>query len=85
MSKTINAKDLRRSLPAVVRRVRAGESFTVLYRSRPAFMVVPVGSEVAGAGDLEDEPLFRAGAVGASSDDLTSRDHDRVLYGDPEK
>lgn len=37
MDKTINAKELRASLPRIVERVRRGERFTVLYRSRPAF------------------------------------------------
>ncbi len=85
MPKSINAKELRRSLPAVVRRVRQGESFTVLYRSRPAFKVVPVDTDARTIGELEDEPLYGAGAVGSSRDRLTSADHDRILYGDDSK
>ncbi len=42
MDQTINAKELRARLPEPVRRVRRGERFTVLYRSRPAFRIVPV-------------------------------------------
>ena len=42
MNATINAKQLRASLPEVVEKVRRGARFTVLYRSRPAFQVVPV-------------------------------------------
>ncbi len=39
---TINAKTLRANLPAVVERVRKGARYAVLYRSRPAFRIVPV-------------------------------------------
>jgi len=42
MNTLINAKQLRASLPDVVDQVRRGARFTVLYRSRPAFQVIPV-------------------------------------------
>jgi antitoxin (DNA-binding transcriptional repressor) of toxin-antitoxin stability system len=81
MSKTINAKQLRASLPKIVARVRRGERFTVLYRSRPAFCLVPVDAEeLAAAVPLDEDPLYRAPAVGASSDGLSSTDHDAILY-----
>jgi prevent-host-death family protein len=80
MSKPINAKELRASLPSVVRRVRAGEKITVLYRSRPAFRIVPVEDAAMPEGSLEDDPLFRAGAVGRSCDGRTAADHDDLLY-----
>jgi prevent-host-death family protein len=80
MSKPINAKELRASLPSVVRRVRAGEKITVLYRSRPAFRIVPVEDAAMPEGALEDDPLFRAGAVGRSRDGRTAADHDDLLY-----
>jgi len=41
MDTTINAKHLRATLPDVVSRVRKGARFTVLYRIRPAFRIVP--------------------------------------------
>jgi prevent-host-death family protein len=81
MDRTINAKELRASLPRIVARVRRGERFTVLYRSRPALRIVPIEDTAIGEAPLEDDPLYRAGAVGASSDGLTSEDHDRALYG----
>ncbi len=82
MERTINAKQLRASLPETVRRVRRGERFTVLYRSRPAFRIVPVGEDLAGAGmALDEDPIYRAPALGRSSDGRAARDHDRVLYG----
>lgn len=82
MDRTINAKQLRASLPETVRRVRRGERFTVLYRSRPAFRIVPVEQGlVEDALPLEQDPIYRAPAVGRSSDGLSSRDHDRILYG----
>ena len=43
MKSAMNAKELRGSLPSVVKRVSRGERITVLYRSRPAFQIVPVG------------------------------------------
>ena len=82
MDRTINAKQLRASLPETVRRVRRGERFTVLYRSRPAFRIVPVeaGPDET-ASPLAADPIYRARAVGRSSDGRASMDHDRVLYG----
>jgi len=82
MDKTINAKQLRASLPETVRRVRRGERFTVLYRSRPAFRIVPVEEGlVEAAAPLAEDPVYRARAVGRSGDGRASRDHDRILYG----
>lgn len=76
----INAKQLRASLPEVVRRVRKGARFTVIYRSRPAFQIVPVDD----AGELDAAPtgdsLYHASAVGRSRDGRTADDHDEVLY-----
>lgn len=80
--KTINAKQLRASLPDIVDRVRQGERFTVLYRSRPAFRVVPVADdESASLPPLSEDPLYRARAVGRSKDRRSAADHDALLYG----
>lgn len=81
MDHTINAKELRASLPRIVERVRRGEQFTVVYRSRPAFRVVPVSESTRSELALEEDPLYRAPPVGASKDGLTSAEHDAVLYG----
>jgi antitoxin (DNA-binding transcriptional repressor) of toxin-antitoxin stability system len=81
MNVVINAKDLRASLPRIVGRVRKGARFTVLYRSRAAFQIVPVTDAAAAAAPLADDPLFRAAAVGRSSDGFVAADHDAVLYG----
>jgi antitoxin (DNA-binding transcriptional repressor) of toxin-antitoxin stability system len=80
MNITINAKQLRVSLPRLVERVRKGARFTVIYRSRPAFQIVPVDEPAASASLLEDDPLYRAGAVGRSTDGRSAADHDAVLY-----
>ena len=53
MPEIINAKQLRARLKEVVEKVRHGERFTVLYRSRPAFDIVPVGSPTMGSTPLE--------------------------------
>src|SRR5262252_2146740 len=58
--RALSAKQLRASLPEMVKRVRRGERFTVLYRSRPAFRIVPVTDEHAEHElALEDDPLYR--------------------------
>jgi prevent-host-death family protein len=83
MDYTINAKELRALLPKIVERTRKGDTFVVLYRSRPAFRVVPV-ERVDELDDLplEDDPLYRAEGLVASTDGKTSADHDDLLYGD---
>jgi prevent-host-death family protein len=80
MTSTINAKELRASLPRIVARVRKGARYTVIYRSRPAFRIVPV-DEPATEVPLEDDPLYRAGPVGRSRDGRTAADHDADIYG----
>ncbi|MCC6765228.1 MAG: hypothetical protein IT293_11255 [Deltaproteobacteria bacterium] len=81
MERIINTKQLRAALPKMVERVRRGERFTVLYRSRPACRIVPVADgRLEPAQSVEDDPLYRAEPVGRSTDGRTSRDHDRILY-----
>jgi antitoxin (DNA-binding transcriptional repressor) of toxin-antitoxin stability system len=58
MNKVINAKKLRASLPEVMEKVRRGVRFTVLYRSRPAFQVVPVRPGPSTMGDLDHDSLL---------------------------
>ena len=81
MQTTINVKTLRHQMGRIIERVKRGEHFTVLYRSRPAFRIVPLHGGVA-FGRPEDDALFGAEAVGRSTDGVTSADHDRVLYGE---
>jgi antitoxin (DNA-binding transcriptional repressor) of toxin-antitoxin stability system len=80
MNVPINAKRLRATLPDVVERVRKGTRFTVIYRSRPAFQIVPVDDEGRVSISLSDDPLYRAQPVGSSQDGRTSVDHDAILY-----
>ena len=80
MNVPINAKRLRASLPDVVERVRKGVRFTVIYRSRPAFQIVPVNDAGDASIALKDDPLYGAEAVGSSADGRASTDHDAVLY-----
>ena len=81
MADTINAKELRATLPAVVERVRKGARYTVIYRSRPAFQIVPVDEASTPPLALKADPLYHARPVGRSSDGLTSAEHDATLYG----
>ncbi len=80
MNTTINTKQLRARLPELVERVRRGARFTVLYRSRPAFRIVPMDETTAADGALEDDPLYHAKPVGRSRDGLTAAEHDASLY-----
>jgi prevent-host-death family protein len=77
---SINAKQLRARLPDVVERVKRGDRFTVIYRSRPAFKIVPVDQPDGAPGPLEEDPVYRAKPVGRSRDGRTSADHDDLLY-----
>jgi antitoxin (DNA-binding transcriptional repressor) of toxin-antitoxin stability system len=81
MHAMIGTKELRLRLGDVVRRVGKGGRFTVLYRSRPAFDIVPVGGEVVAAGSAETDSLYQAPPVGRSGDGKAARRHDEVLYG----
>ena len=81
MDNLINAKQLRSSLPKLVQQVRRGARFIVLYRSRPAFQIVPVDAPVAVADSLNREPLYRAKPVGRSTDGRSAAEHDALLYG----
>lgn len=81
MEHLINAKELRASLPEIVKNVRSGDQYTVLYRSRPAFRIVGVDQEKGTKCPLAEDPLYNAGPVGASSDGLDAADHDKVIYG----
>lgn len=81
MNVQINAKQLRASLPKLVERVRRGARFTVLYRSRPAFQIIPVDEQDSTQAPLSADPLYKAPALGRTDDGRTAADHDAVLYG----
>jgi len=66
MNILINAKQLRASLPKIVERVRKGAQFTVLYRSRPAFRIVPVNGVPASEASLVRPYTLTAGRTKAS-------------------
>lgn len=59
MPEVTSAKQLRGRLQDVVEKVRHGGRFTVLYRSRPAFDIVPVGNP-----PIESAPLNRTLCTG---------------------
>ena len=79
-TETITATQLRASLSEVVEKVRGGARFTVLYRSRPAFQVVPMDPASSAPGDLAYDPLYRAKPVGRSKDRRSAADHDELLH-----
>jgi antitoxin (DNA-binding transcriptional repressor) of toxin-antitoxin stability system len=78
---TLNTRQLRASLPRIVGQVRRGAHFLVLYRSHPAFRIVPVDSTDAPTGSVAEDSLFHAAPVGRSRDGKSACDHDAVLYG----
>ena len=80
MNTNINAKKLRASLAEVVKRVRQGVRFTVIYRSRPAFQIIPIDDAGAPVVPLRNDTLYRAQPVGSSSDGRAAADHDALLY-----
>lgn len=80
MNEILSAKQLRERLKDVVEQVRHGEKFTVLYRSRPAFDIVPVGTPPAGSVPLESDSLYRAAPVGSSDSGDAAATHDDLLY-----
>ena len=65
----------------IIERTRRGVSFLVLHRSRPAFQIIPADVSVLSLPPLEEDAIYRVGAVGRSKDGLRAADHDRVLYG----
>jgi prevent-host-death family protein len=80
MNHTINAKQLRASLPDVVARVRKGARVTVIYRSTPAFQIVPIDDADVPRTPLAADSLYRAESVGRSTDGKAATDHDALLY-----
>ena len=80
MPEMISAKQLRERLQDVVEKVKHGGRFTVLYRSRPAFDIVPVGSPPLEHTPLESDPLYQATPVGSSGSGDAAAQHDEVLY-----
>lgn len=46
MSKDISIKELRQNLARVADRVEKGESFRVIRRSRPAFIIMKINAEM---------------------------------------
>ena len=52
MNIIINAKQLRASLPKLIESVGRGARYTVLYRSRSAFQIVPVDEADTSRGAL---------------------------------
>jgi antitoxin (DNA-binding transcriptional repressor) of toxin-antitoxin stability system len=81
----INTKELRATLPEIVKRIQFGDQYTVLYRSRPAFRLVGLSAEEKSAIPLSKDLLYKAAAVGASEDGLNADDHDLTLYGRKEE
>ena len=81
MKHVINTKELRESMLSVVEDVRKGAHFTVLYRSHPAFNIVPIHSEPDFEELGDDNPLLKRLCVGTSTQQPAVQGHDKELYG----
>jgi len=77
----LNTKELRNQLSEIVKRTKHGEQFTVLYRSKPAFRIVPVMPKADEHETIIKDSLYKMKALGATKDGLSAADHDSVLYG----
>lgn len=56
---TISVKELRNNFPRFIQAVQAGESYTLIYRSKPVAQIKPVSSsQEAFKGFLELGPQF---------------------------
>jgi len=77
----LNTKELRTHLSEIVNRTKHGEQFMVLYRSKPAFRIIPVTPKADERNKIKEDSLYTMTALGASKDGMTSADHDSVLYG----
>ena len=80
MTDMISAKQLRERLKDVVENVKHGRRYTVLYRSQPAFDIVPVGGPSTNPVPLDSDPLYQAPPVGSSASGGVAERHDDVLY-----
>jgi prevent-host-death family protein len=80
MKSVINARELRAHLSEVVEMAGKGGRLTVLYRSRPAFDIVPVGAVSAATVELEKDSLYHAPVVGKSANGCMATKHDEELY-----
>ncbi len=76
----INATQLRTTLPEVVARVRQGTRFTVVYRSKATFQIVPMGVATQAPETLGDDPVYKAGPLGRSVGGRKARGLDGLLY-----
>lgn len=77
----INTKELRASLKEVLDGVRDGRRYTVLYRSKPAFRIVPVDEDMpARRRALRDDPIYGSGPLGRSGEDDVAAGHDDLIY-----
>ena len=82
MRDVISAKQLRERLKEVVEGVRHGRRYTVLYRSQPAFDIVPVGGSSTNPVPLESDPLHQALPVGSSASGASLHDMTRCSTGE---
>lgn len=77
----LNTKELRNKFSEIVKRTKRGEQFTILYRSKPAFRIVPVMPKADEHIKVKKDSLYKMTALGATKDGLTAADHNSVLYG----
>ncbi len=52
-----------------------------VYKNKPAFQIVPLEDDTSVTLPLSQDPLYKAKALGESSNGATAEDHDSFLYG----
>lgn len=78
----INVKELRNTMAEIIEGARRGRKYTVLYRSRPAFRIVPADDQTPARDiDFEQDPLYRISALGSSAEGNLAEKHDEIIYG----
>lgn len=57
-----------------------GARFTVLYRSHPAFQIIPIDASSKKQTSLEKDPLYHTKPLIASGHPGAAKNHDSYLY-----
>lgn len=80
MQTTISSGQLKSNFGQIIGQIKKGNKFTVSYRKRPAFEILPLARQEQCIADLKSDPLYHSGPLGRSSTGDASLKHDQVLY-----
>ena len=77
-TQTISTHEMRFEFDRVLRAMKAGQSLTLTYRSKPLARIVPLKSE---AECPADDPIFRLDELSEPLGPLTNSEIDAAVYG----